>query len=62
MRKPENPQANRVNYEEENERMGVKNEIDLLLDDMDKNKARSKYDKDLVKFSQDAGIVKKEKE
>ena len=51
-----------MNYEEENERMGVKNEIDLLLDDMDKNKARVKYDKDLVKFSQDAGIVKKEKE
>lgn len=51
-----------MNYDEENERMGVKNEVDLLLDDMDKQKARNKYDTGLVKFSQDAGTVKKEKE
>ena len=30
-RKPANPQANRINYEDENKRMGVTNEIDLIL-------------------------------
>ena len=30
-RKPTNPIANRKNYEEENARMGVTNEIDLIL-------------------------------
>jgi len=30
-RKPKNPVANFKNYDEENKRMGVRNEIDLIL-------------------------------
>lgn len=33
-RKPTNPVANRKNYDEENERMGVRNEVDLILNTM----------------------------
>ena len=61
-RKPKNPVANFKNYDEENKRMGIKNEIDLLLDEQEKAGAQSKYDKELMKFSQDIGVVKKEKE
>ncbi len=61
-RKPENPVANRKNYEEENKRMGIRNEIDLILGEQEKEEAKKKFDKDLVKFSQDIGVVKKEKE
>ena len=62
-RKPKNPQANRKNYDEENQRMGVTNEIDLLLGEQTKQEeAKTKYEKELVKFSQDIGVVKKEKE
>ena len=50
------------NYEAENQRMGVMNEVDLLLGEMEREEARQKYDKELMKFSQDAGVVKKEKE
>ena len=35
-RKPENPIANRKNYEEENKQMGVRNEIDLLLGEQER--------------------------
>ena len=35
-RKPANPQANRKNYEEENKRMGVRNEIDLILGEQER--------------------------
>ena len=61
-RKPTNPQANRKNYEEENSRMGITNEIDLLLDQQSKEAAKGKYDRELIKFSQDIGVVKREKE
>ena len=54
--------ANRKNYEEENKRMGIRNEIDLILGEQEKEEAKKKFDKDLVKFSQDIGVVKKEKE
>lgn len=51
-RKPKNPQANRKNYDDENSRMGVKNEIDLLLGEQEKQEeAKTKYDKELMKFS-----------
>ena len=50
--------------------MGVRNEIDLILGEQEmvrgqlreKQEAQSKYDKDLMRFSQDIGVVKKEKE
>ena len=42
--------------------MGVRNEIDLILGEQDKEEAKQKYDRDLIKFSQDIGAVKKEKE
>ena len=61
-RKPANPVANRKNYEEENARMGITNEIDLILGEHEKKNAQNKFDKELVKFSQDIGVVKKEKE
>ena len=61
-RKPTNPIANRINYDEENKRMGVRNEIDLILGEQEKEEAKQKYDRDLIKFSQDIGVVKKEKE
>lgn len=61
-RKPTNPLANRKNYEEENKRMGVMNEVDLILGEHEREEARLKYDKDLIKFSQDIGVVKKDKE
>ena len=50
-RKPENPIANRKNYEEENKQMGVRNEIDLLLGEQEREEAKQKYDKELMKFS-----------
>ena len=62
MRKPKNPIANRKNYQEENERMAVRNEVDLILDDIQKAQANKKFDKELIKFSQDVGAIKKEKE
>ena len=61
-RKPTNPQANRTNYEEENKRMGVRNEVDLILGEQQREEAKQKFDRDLIKFSQDIGVVKKEKE
>ena len=42
--------------------MGVRNEIDLILGEQEKEDAKQKFDKDLIRFSQDVGIVKKEKE
>lgn len=60
-RKPDNPIANRKNYEDENKRMGVRNEIDLILGEQEKEEAKLKYDRDLMRFSQDVGVVKKEK-
>ena len=63
-RKPANPQANLKNYEEENKRMGVTNEIDLILgeDPIAQQEAKQKYERDLIRYSQDVGAVKKEKE
>ena len=61
-RKPKNPQANFKSYEAENQRMGVISEVDLLLGELEKDMAKQKYDKELMKFSQDVGVVKKEKE
>ena len=42
--------------------MGVRNEVDLILDDIERDKASKKFDRELVKFSQDIGVIKKEKE
>ena len=42
--------------------MGIRNEVDLILDVNSKMEAKQKYDKELIQFSQDVGIVKKEKE
>ena len=42
--------------------MGVTNEIDLILGEQQKAQAADKFDKELVKFSQEIGVVKKEKE
>ena len=39
-RKPANPVANRINYDEENKRMGVRNEIDLILGEQEKEEAK----------------------
>lgn len=61
-RKRTNPTANAKNYEVENARMGVTHEVDLILEEINKNKARSQYDKGMVGFTQDLGSVKKVKE
>ena len=61
-RKQKNPVANKVSFQEQNERMGIKNEVDLILNDIEKAEAQKKFDRDLIKFSQDIGVVKKEKE
>ena len=50
-RKQKNPIANKVNFEMENKRMEIKNEVDLLLHDKDREIAAEKYDKELFKFS-----------
>ena len=42
--------------------MGVRNEVDLLLGEAEREEAKRKYENDLLKFSQDVGVVKKEKE
>ena len=44
--------------------MGVTNEIDLLLGEQQtaQEEAAQKYNRDLIRFSQDVGTVKKEKE
>ena len=46
--------------------MGVTNEVDLLLGEINNESkmetAQQKYGKELMKFSQDTGVVKKEKE
>ena len=42
--------------------MAVRNEVDLILDDIQKAQANKKFDKELIKFSQDVGAIKKEKE
>lgn len=52
-RKPGMPKANRRNFEEENLRMGVQNELDLLIGE-DANKqdlARTKKDKGLIDYT-----------
>ena len=61
-RKSKNPQANLKNYADENKRMGVTNEVDLLLGEMERETARQKYENELIKFSSDVGVVKKDKE
>ena len=61
-RKRPNPMANAKNYEQENARMGVTHEVDLILQEIDKSKAKAQYDKGMVGFSQDLGAVKKAKE
>ena len=50
-RKQKNPQANVKNYKAENERMGVMNEVDLILGEMEREEAKIKFEKDLIKFS-----------
>jgi hypothetical protein len=40
-RKRENPTANAKNFEIENARMGVTHEVDLILQEIDKTKARA---------------------
>ena len=42
--------------------MGVTHEIDLILGELEKGQAKSKFDKELIKFSQDVEVVKKAKE
>jgi hypothetical protein len=42
--------------------MGVTHEIDLILGELEKGQAQQKFDRDLVKFSQDIEVVKKAKE
>ena len=46
--------------------MGVTNEVDLLLGEINNESkmeaAQQKYGKELMKFSQDTGTIKKEKE
>lgn len=62
-RKPENPRANVKNFEAENARMGVKSEVDLILDSVKRAEARGKYSKNLVGFSSEKGTaVKRAKE
>lgn len=63
-RKPEIPKANAKNIDEENQRMGVKNELDLLLgEDQEKLKmATTKKEKQMIQFTQDLGEVKKERQ
>lgn len=52
-RKPEIPKANVKNFEEENLRMGVKNELDLLISEpIDKQaSAKGKFERGLIEFS-----------
>ena len=62
-RKPDMPKVNTKDFQKENERMGVKNEVDLILDTVQKAEAKTKYAKELIGYSKDAGqTVKQEKE
>ncbi len=61
-RKQSNPKANQKNFDQENERMGVSHEVDLLLDKIEKQTAQKQYDKGMVGFTQDVGSVKKQKD
>jgi len=42
--------------------MGVMNEVDLLLGEFERETARVKYEKEMIKFSGEVGVVKKDKE
>lgn len=54
-RKPNNPRANARDYSKENERMGVKTEVDLLLEGVSKAEAKMKFDKELHGYSTQGG-------
>jgi hypothetical protein len=58
-RKQAKPSKDAKCYEEERDRMGIKNSVDLVLG---LNSAEEKYKKDLIKDSQDEKENKKEKE
>lgn len=61
-RKPDMPVPNLKNYDAENDRMGVKNEIDLILGVEEKAVAQQMYDKELIRFSHSVGEVKRDKQ
>ncbi len=42
--------------------MGVAHEVDLILQEIDKNQAKQQYDRGMVGFTQDLGSIKKVKE
>lgn len=52
-RKPDVPKANKRNFEEENVRMGVTNELDLLIGEgKDKQDfAKTKKDKGMIEYT-----------
>lgn len=54
-RKPEVPKANMRDYAKENERMGIKTEVDLLVEGVQKAEAKMKFDKNLMEFSTQDG-------
>lgn len=56
------PQANAKNYDLENERMGITHEVDLILQEIERTKAKRNYDKGMIGFTQDLGNIKKAKE
>ena len=58
-RKQDNPQANKKDFEDENERMGIKNPIDMVVGDPE---AEAKYQKNLIGYSQEKNEAKIEKE
>lgn len=69
-RKPTNPQANRKDFKKENEEFGVGHEVELVLQKIAGQKnyteddfeiAKGKFDKELIKYSQDLGTTKKKK-
>ena len=67
MRKGKNPTHNKKNYEEENKAFGIKNDVDLVLEriagqknysETDFNKAKKKYDTQLLSYSGDSKVAK----
>ena len=71
MRKNVKPQANRRNYEEENQSHGVAHEVDLVLQKIagqkqygqaDFQKAQGQYNRGLISYSGDIGQTKKKKQ
>jgi hypothetical protein len=54
-RKADIPQANGRDYAAENERMGVKKEVDLIIDNVQRAEANMKYKKQLIGYSNTEG-------